>query len=200
MSGIPEMCDSRCRTRTLSRFPPVNSGRYASTGSSSDTIPPSTSRIRAQAVTGLVIDASKKIESASTGGAPASGRMRPYPLPKTTVPRRATSSDAALICPASIAASSCADARSRHADDMPTSSGLPVFSSGLLSVMCSVLSSSCFEVLCNSFFFLQVLHCTANRTLSGSSGQRRSVEKRRLLHHLDLAIINCYHKPDGQAP
>ena len=94
-------------------------------GSSSEISPRSTRIISAQAVTGLVIDARRKIESASTGWS-VLGLRWPAPRAKTSLPCRATVSEAALIWPASTAAVSRPKARSSCAADMPTAAGSPV--------------------------------------------------------------------------
>ncbi len=66
-SSSPDVCVSRCHSRTSCLPFAANSGTCRATGSLSRRWPRSTRRIRLVAKIGLVIDAIRKIESVATG-------------------------------------------------------------------------------------------------------------------------------------
>ena len=123
MSGNPEVCRSRSRTWTLSRSPPLKSGRYWLTGSPRETSPRSTSSIKEHAVTGFVIEASRNTESGLTGGAPSAGESRPKPRCRTTRPCRATRMAAAPTRPDSTSDWISPEALSNCDCDTPAADG-----------------------------------------------------------------------------
>ena len=72
ISPMPEVCVSRWRIVTCAGLPsavlrPLNSGRYFSTGSSTESLPSSWSIMTAVAVIGLVIEAIQKMASGRIG-------------------------------------------------------------------------------------------------------------------------------------
>src|SRR5579872_2754218 len=124
-AGRPDRCSSSSRMVTLSFSPPVNSGKYFTTGSSSLNRPWSYRIMMAVVVpTTFVREArSYSVSVGETCGLDDFQSMRPNPFSQTTAPLRPTTTAAPGDPPARIPRCTTRSMTRRRAADMPTEAG-----------------------------------------------------------------------------